>query len=81
MSNDGIRQVRGKIIAQLKWAVADGTIDPHEAAVVLSSTLSLMVAAIRDEGLRNQYLSDLMQGFPVTVELARFGGAEGMTQQ
>ena len=80
MSDEGIRKIRGEFISRLKWAVADGTLEPHEAAVVLSSTLALMVAAIRDDELRAQYLRDLSEGFPLTVFIARHG-ADGMMRQ
>lgn len=74
MSEQGIREVRGRFIRELKAAVADGTLEPHEAAVVLSSAMALMVAAVRDDGLRKQYVRDFVVGMPVAVEVARVHG-------
>jgi hypothetical protein len=80
MSQQGIIDMRASFIRELKLAVRDGNLESHEAAVVLSSTLALMVAGVRDEKLRDQYLQDFATGFPVAVEVARYGDAAGMQQ-
>lgn len=80
MSVDGIIEYRRRFIRDLRLAVADGALEPHEAAAVLSSALAEMVAAVRCPDMRTQYLRDLAEGFPAAVEVER-AGVDGMVRQ